>query len=213
VIVEVRLRGVTKTYGAATALRGVTLDIASGLTVVEGPNGSGKSTLLGVIGQVTRPTKGTIEYLPVRHGSAARAELGWLSHDSLCYGDLTGKQSVLLAARLAGVMPDQAWEVARERFELGSFAERKLRTNSRGQRQRVALARALSSRPSVLLLDEPTTGLDKRSTERLVHVVAEELKHDLVIVLVTHEPETFRDLRSSKVVLDGGRATLTSCFT
>ena len=207
-IASIHLRGVTKRFGPTTALRGVTLEIGRGLTLIEGPNGSGKSTLLGVIGQVIRPTSGSIEYAPFATGAEARGEMGWLSHDSLCYGDLTGKQSVCFAARVAGFDAEAAWTRAVERFDLGGFAERKLRTNSRGQRQRIALARALASQPSVVLLDEPTTGLDRRSTERLVALLKEELERDAIVVLVTHEPVLFGDLPTSRIVVEAGRANV-----
>ncbi len=186
----VELRAVSKTYGAVRALIGVSLRFEPGLvSVVEGANGSGKSTLLALVGTLARPTSGSVD-----HGTLGatreevRASLGWVGHDSLCYADLTGRENVELAARLHGRDPEQAFAEAAERFDLGAFAGRAVRTYSRGQRQRVALARALVHGPSLILLDEPTTGLDASSIDRLVRLVHEEAGRGAIVVVVTHDP-------------------------
>ena len=80
-----------------------------------------------------------------------------------------------------------------------------MRTCSRGQRQRVALARALSTLPALVLLDEPTAGLDKGGVSRLVRVVEEEVARGAAVAVVSHEPEVFRDLAKARVVLERGR--------
>jgi len=207
VISEIRVTGVTKRYGPTLALRGLSLSIGAGLTVIEGPNGSGKSTLLGVIGQTIRPSSGRVAYSPEKDPVEARAEFGWVSHDSLCYGDLSGKANVELAARSHGLDPHSSWEAAVERFELGAFATRKTRTNSRGQKQRVALARALVHAPSVVLLDEPTAGLDVQGVTRLVRIVEQEVDRGAIVVLVTHDPAAFAKLGGTAIRLASGRLT------
>jgi heme exporter protein A len=203
----VSVRSVVKTFGPTVALRGVDADFEAGkLTLIEGPNGSGKTTLLRIVGTLLRPTSGTVEYAPLgRASSRVRAEIGWLSHEANAYAELSGRENIELAARLQGLEVGEAWREAQERFALGRFAERPLRTNSRGQRQRVALARALVHRPSVVLLDEPTTGLDKASVARLVEVVAGELDRDCVVVVVSHEPRLFADQAALCLSLERGR--------
>lgn len=205
------VRGVRlgKRYGVTTALRGVDVELRPGrLTRIEGANGSGKSTLLGLLGWSSAPSSGEVEY--VTEGSTltaaeARSSLGWVSHETLAYGDLSGRANVELASRLRGLDPVSAWNEVAERFELGSFADRPLRTNSRGQRQRVALARALVHRPSVILLDEPTTGLDGAGVARLVQVVTEEVDRGAIVAVVTHEPAVFEALGGDRIVLERGR--------
>jgi heme exporter protein A len=194
-------------YGATAALRGVDATFGAGvITLIEGANGSGKSTLLGIIGTVIKATSGTVVYEPLGGDAAAvRATVGWLSHETLAYPDLTGRRNIELAARVHGLAPGEAWERARARFELGTFAERPLRTCSRGQRQRIALARALVHEPSLVLLDEPTTGLDKAGVGRLLDVIDEEVKRGAVVVVVSHEPDVFRGRISARVVLERGR--------
>jgi heme exporter protein A len=205
-IERVVARGIVKTFGPTVALRGVDVTLLAGrVTLIEGANGSGKSTLLGILGTVVRPTSGEILYEPLGDQAAVRAQIGWLSHETLAYRDLTGRQNIELAARLQGLDGKSAWELARERFELGAFAERPLRTNSRGQRQRVALARALVHEPSLILLDEPTTGLDRAGIARLRTVLDQELARGAALAVVTHEPAIFEGYDSVRVVLERGR--------
>jgi heme exporter protein A len=204
---RIELRGVTKTYGPVRALVGVTASFEAGrVSMVLGPNGSGKSTLLSIVGTLTRPTSGKVS-----HGSLGRTReqvrtvLGWVGHESLCYGDLTGRENIELAARLHGLEPHPAFEAARARFELGAFADRPFRTYSRGQRQRVALARALVHSPRLLLLDEPTTGLDAKSVDSLREVVRAEAARGAVVVVITHDEGFAKAAGDVRVVLDRGR--------
>lgn len=201
------LENITKTYGPVRALVGVSCAFATGsLTTLRGPNGSGKSTLLTIIGTMTRPTSGRID-----HGDLGpaiqdvRASLGWVGHESLCYPDLTGRQNIELAASLHGCDPARAFAISADRFELHVFANRPVRTYSRGQRQRVALARALVQSPRLLLLDEPTTGLDAPATERLGRVLQEETRRGATVVLSTHDDAFAATLGGELVTLQRGR--------
>lgn len=204
---RVEFKGVVKTFGATAALRGVAGELEQGaLTLIEGANGSGKSTLLKIVGTILAPTAGSVHYVPVGdERERVRAQIGWVSHESLAYADLSGRANVELAAAFHGIAAAKAWEMARERFDLGRFAERPLRTNSRGQCQRVALARALIHEPSVVLLDEPTTGLDRGGVARLVEIVATEVKRGRVVAVVSHEPEIFGALNPRRIVLERGK--------
>jgi heme exporter protein A len=199
-------RKLVKSFGASVALRGVDVEIdRAKLTLIEGANGSGKSTLLGVLGGTVRPTSGTVTYDPFDSIEESRHLVGWVSHETITYPDLTGRQNVELAARLHGIDVTEAWSRAQERFELGAFALRAMRTCSRGQRQRVALARALLHEPSLLLLDEPTTGLDQEGVARLLDVIDEERARGAAVAVVSHEPALFRGRADHTVRLERGR--------
>lgn len=205
-VTSVVLSGVTKRFGATMALRGVDAVFSAGeVAVVIGPNGSGKSTLLGAIAKTLQPTAGTVEYLPLTDEMAVRGEIGLLSHDTLAYADLSGRANIEIAGEIQGMTGSDAWERAKVAFELGSFAERPVRTNSRGQRQRIALARALVHEPSVVLLDEPTTGLDATGVERLLRVVGNCQARGAVVIVVTHDAEVFSDDCASVWKMDRGK--------
>jgi heme exporter protein A len=204
----VELVRVSKTYGPVRALTGVDARFELGtVTAVLGANGSGKSTLLSLVATLARPTSGV-----VTHGSLGRTReevrrvLGWVGHESLCYGDLTGRENLRFAGRLYGLEGDAAVERVAKRFELGgAYFDRPFRTYSRGQRQRVALARALLHEPMLVLLDEPTTGLDASGCAHLTEVVKEEASRGAVVVVVTHDESFARAVATQEVRLERGR--------
>jgi ABC-type multidrug transport system ATPase subunit len=206
---RVEVRGVTRLFGSTVALRGVSARFEAGaVTFLEGPNGAGKSTLLAVIGTFLQPSSGSVEF--VRIGSdaeARRRHIGWVSHDSHCYRELTARQNVQFAARLHGVDATEGWRRAAERVGALGLAERTFGTLSRGQQQRVALARALVHSPSVLLLDEPWSGLDVSSAERLEQVLREEQERGAVVIVVSHSPALAERLASKRIRLERGRVS------
>jgi heme exporter protein A len=207
VALRVEIRSVTKTYGPVRALVGVSAAFDGGLvTVVRGANGSGKSTLLAIVGTLSLPTSGEVDHGDLgRRREDVRASLGWVGHDSLCYPDLSGRENIELAARLHGCDVASAFARAAERFDIAGFAGRSVRTYSRGQRQRVALARALVHEPLLLLLDEPTTGLDPGSADKLIEIVKQEAARGAVVVVVTHDLAFADALGADVVALERGR--------
>ncbi|HKQ70193.1 MAG TPA: ABC transporter ATP-binding protein [Polyangiaceae bacterium] len=208
-IERVVVKGVTKSFGTIVALRGVDAIFSAGEIVsLEGHNGSGKSTLLGILGTVIQPTGGTVRYgLPENDPSTARirSEIGWVSHESHCYPDLSPAANVRLAASLYGVDADAAWRRAAARFGMDAFAAAPVRQLSRGQRQRVALARAVVHEPSLLLLDEPTTGLDPEGTDRLLGAVKEEAARGCIVIFVTHDGPIAARVATRRLWMERGR--------
>lgn len=206
-IERIEVRSVTRLFGATPALRGVTTEFDSGeLVFLEGPNGAGKSTLLAILGTVLSPTSGTVDYLPVGGDrQLAREHIGWVAHESHCYRELTGRQNVELAAELRGIPPSEAWARVAARVRAESFADRSVSTLSRGQRQRIALARALVHQPSILLLDEPWTGLDDATSKELERIILEERDRGAIIIVVNHTPGLGERLGARTVRIDRGR--------
>jgi heme exporter protein A len=204
----VHARGLVKMFGPTRALSGVDLTLEAGVvTVIEGPNGAGKSTLLELLSLLSRPTRGSLlfgAHDAWRLRGELRASLGVLSHAAMVYPDLSGRENLALFAAMYGV--DRARvEALGARFEASTFWQRPVRTYSRGQLQRIALARALCHAPRLILLDEPSTGLDVRATEQLVSVVRAERERGAIIALVTHDPALSRELADKRVRIVRGR--------
>jgi heme exporter protein A len=199
--------GVSRLFGPTVALRGVDVTFEPGsVTLLEGPNGAGKSTLLAVVGTLLRPSRGRVVYEPLGEDrDEIRAHLGWVAHDAQCYRELTGRENVELGARLHGVDPESGWRAVAERVGAGEFGARRFGTLSRGQRQRIALARALVHRPSVLLLDEPWSGLDAASAAQLEDVVREERDRGAIIVIVSHDASLVERVGGRRIRLERGR--------
>ena len=206
-----RAVGVSKVLGSARVLRSVDATFgSSGVQVLEGPNGSGKSTLLSVLGGRLRATSGRAllqrgESL-LAEGPALRRMVGWLGHELGLYGDLDAFANVALHARLRGLDGEAAWSSVSGVLAIEPLRARRVRDLSRGQRQRVALGRALVGSPSVLLLDEPSTGLDSSSVERLAGVLRSlNDGFGTVVLAVTHDPAFADALGGKRWFLRDGR--------
>ena len=128
-----------------------------------------------------------------------------LAHDAMLYPDLSGAENLALYASLYGVNDASRIPALRERFAIGAFGERPVRTYSRGQVQRVALCRALLHAPPLLLLDEPTNGLDRASVDLLVAVLREERDAGVLAVMVTHDEEFATRVADRRLRLRRGR--------
>lgn len=207
---EVQVEKLTRVYGATRALAGVTLTFRAGeVCSVEGGNGAGKSTLLLVLATLVRPTAGRViygEYELPEDREEVRAAIGLVGHEAMVYPDLTARESLTLMATLHDLPSAEARiEEALKGVGLTEFADRPARTYSRGQLQRLALARAELHDPSLLLFDEPTTGLDANATERLVKAVMAARERGRVVVVVTHDRPFAERVADVRVTLERGK--------
>jgi len=213
VIPAIAAQGLEKRFGRVHALRGVDLALERGRTLaVLGPNGAGKSTLLRLLAGLARPSAGTLvvgDAGSARASSAerrrARAAVGYLGHATLLYPDLTARENLLFAARLHGVSEAQARaDALLEQQGLLGVADRLTRSFSRGMAQRLAIARGLVHDPSILLLDEPFTGLDPSAAEALERQLRQLRDQGRTLVLVTHELARACALADAAIVLSRG---------
>jgi ABC-type multidrug transport system ATPase subunit len=206
---RIEVKDLVKVYGPTRALAGVQLELAAGqIIAIEGANGSGKSTLLSVLSLLTRPTRGELRFGPYdpQRRPGLRACIGLVAHAAMVYPDLNGRENLELIASLYGYPRDAPILAAlEERFELGRFMQRPARTYSRGQLQRLSLARALVHQPRLLLLDEPSTGLDRRGVERLVEAMRKERERGAIVVLVTHDAALAAETADRRLLLERGR--------
>lgn len=196
-------------YGRRVALRDFTATIGVGLTGILGPNGAGKSTLMSIVATLRRPQKGlvTINDIPVENWEQARRSLGYLPQRFDLMGTATVRENLEYAAWARGVAPRgcaRAAALAAERTGLGNHLSARVRRLSGGFRQRVGLACAIVHEPKVLLLDEPTVGIDPVQRVDLRTLIAD-LAREAAVVTTTHVIEDVALVGSHVIVINEGR--------
>jgi len=205
--IGLRFENVDKRYGGLYALRRVSLEIAPGECVAfAGRNGSGKTTLLRVAAQLVRPSAGKLTFSPAQTAMCpATKNTGFVAHATMVYDELTAEENLLLFAKLLEI-PEPAKRVESLLRDVGLFERRDslVRTFSRGMRQRVAIARALLHDPSVLLLDEPSTGLDPQGVTWLAETLWRLHGAGSTILMSLHGESEISALATRGIRLDAG---------
>ncbi|MET0715933.1 MAG: ATP-binding cassette domain-containing protein [Mycetocola sp.] len=201
-----------KTYGDKIVLDGVDLSVAAGtVTALLGPNGAGKTTTVHILSTLVRPDSGTAFVNGcdvVREPDGVRAAIGLTGQFSAVDALLTGEENLLLMARLRHLGPKRSQaRVAEllEQFDLVESARKPLATYSGGMRRRLDLAMTLVATPSVIFLDEPTTGLDPRSRHTMWDIVRDLVAQGTTVLLTTQHLDEADALAHRIAVLDGGR--------
>ncbi|WP_369245485.1 ATP-binding cassette domain-containing protein [Streptomyces sp. R41] len=206
--------GLVKRFGDVHALRGLDLAVAEGTVCgVLGPNGAGKTTTVRLLTTLLRPDAGSARVAGhdlVREAAAVRRSIGVTGQYASIDGDLTGRQNLRLFAKLHR-MKDAGARAAEllDRFGLAEAADRPASTYSGGMRRRLDLAASLIRRPSVLFLDEPTTGLDPASRNQIWAAVRALKGEGTTVLLTTQYLEEADQLADDIVLVDRGRATHT----
>ena len=214
----VRLQGdgVEKRFGRIVALRGIGFTIEPGESIsILGANGAGKSTLLRILAGLSRPSAGLLKAQTVGADTELsrdelRGAVGYVGHQTLVYGELSARENLDFAARLHGRTPSRE-QIDRvlEGVALLDVADRRAGTFSRGMAQRLSIARAIIHEPTILLLDEPFTGLDETSAGRLSSQLATLREGGRSIVLVTHDPRRAVELSDRALILHRGEIRAT----
>ena len=211
------LRGITRTFGAFTALYDVTLTLPPGRVGLLGPNGAGKSTLLKVLMGLVPPTAGTGRVFDQELGGdrdstgnwRLRRLIGFMPEADALVPGLTGIEYVGLAGELYGMPRREALRRAHEVLSYLGLEEaryRRVEEYSLGMKQRVKLAQALVHDPPVLLLDEPTSGLDPAGRDAMLRLVRElGTEHEKSVILSTHLLADVEAVCERVVILAGGR--------
>jgi heme exporter protein A len=210
-LATVTLTGISKLFGRQRALSGVSLELRAGrMTVVIGPNGAGKSTLIGILSTLMRPSAGRVVMGGLREPREVRAAIGLLAHDALVYPELTAVENLRFYGRLYDVerLEERSAALLDEVGLDAAARARPARTYSRGMLQRLSLARALLPSPSLLLLDEPFTGLDRAGQAALATALARAKAEGRIVLVVSHDLEAVGGLADHVVALKNGRVVL-----
>ena len=202
-----------KTYSnGVQALKGVSLDLLPGVFGLLGPNGSGKTTLMKIIATLLEPDSGTIEMNGadlLSRKDQTRRMLGYLPQDFGLYPTLTAWQMLDYFAKLKGVNDKKERrslvDALLEKVNLSAERNRRLGGFSGGMRQRVGIAQALIGSPELLIVDEPTAGLDPEERSRLHNLLAESARENTVVLLSTHIVSDVSNLCNHFAVIRGGQ--------
>ncbi|MGW4678587.1 ABC transporter ATP-binding protein [Micromonospora taraxaci] len=208
----IQARGLVKRFGDFTAVDGIDVEVRSGEAFgFLGPNGAGKSSTMRMVGCISPPSAGELRILdldPVADGPAIRARLGVCPQLDNLDPELTVRENLTVYARYFGISRRAARERAAELLDFVQLTERadsKVEPLSGGMKRRLTIARALVNDPEIVLLDEPTTGLDPQAR----HLVWERLfrlkQQGVTLVLTTHYMDEAEQLCDRLVVMDGGR--------
>jgi ABC-2 type transport system ATP-binding protein len=207
---ELLIDNLGKRYGQHWALRQLSMRCEPGLLGLVGPNGAGKTTLMRMIATLLDPTEGTISWngQDIRtHGEALREVLGYLPQEFGIYREFSGRQFLRYLAAMKGLprrLAEQRVDAVLEIVAMEQAADRNLATYSGGMKQRIGIAQALLNDPELLIVDEPTAGLDPAERVKFRTLLAS-LTSNRVIILSTHIISDVEAVANRLVILQEGR--------
>lgn len=203
-------QGLVKQFGHFQALRGVDLSLPKGeFLVLFGPNGAGKTTLIRILAGLSKPSAGRVFLDGIdmaQEPGEVRRRIGVISHQTYLYDDLTAEENLRFFGKMFDV-PNLDERIAEVLAQVGlaNRARDRVRTFSRGMQQRVSIARAVLHRPSILLLDEPDTGLDERAAGLMHDAIVGLEGEGRTIIMTTHHFERGLAMATRVAILNEGR--------
>src|SRR3984957_2173550 len=208
----IEAHGLRKRFGSTVALDGLDLEVAAGAILgVLGPNGAGKTTAVRILTTLSLPDTGSARVAGFdvgREAASVRHSSGVTAQDATLDEILSGRENLVMIGRLSGLRRSEAKARAKEllgQFDLTDTADRILKGYSGGMRRRLDLAAGLVTRPPVLFLDEPTTGLDPTSRVRMWDVIRGLVADGVTLLLTTQYLDEADELADRIVVIDHGR--------
>jgi len=215
-VVELKVNNISKTYSnGVRALRDVSLEIPTGMFGLIGPNGSGKSTLMRTIATLQEPDGGSIRFGPIdvlRDKEAVRRRLGYLPQDFGVYPSVTALTLLTHLATLKGIVHPRerksAVEALLKRTNLWDVRKKRLGGYSGGMKQRFGVAQALLGNPQLIIVDEPTAGLDPEERNRFLNLLSE-IGETVVVILSTHIVDDVSEVCTNMAIIREGRVLRT----
>jgi ABC-2 type transport system ATP-binding protein len=218
--VVISAQQLTKRYGASLAVDHIDLEVGAGEIVgILGPNGSGKTTTILMLLGLTEPTSGRAEvagYDPLREPLQVKRRVGYLPDQIGFYDGLSARDNLAYTGRLAGLSRrdiDERFTAAIDRVGLGEVARARVATFSQGMRQRLGLAEILMKRPSVAILDEPTTALDPHSTQEFLGMIRALKTEGTAVLLSSHHLDQVQSVCDRVALFNRGRIALAGTVT
>jgi heme exporter protein A len=205
----IEVRKLVKTFGHKAVLRGLEFQVEPGeFVALVGPNGAGKTTFLRILASLSKPSMGEVWVAGYRlpaQAAAVRRQLGVVSHQPLLYGDLTAEENLLFYGRMYGVLDlKQRVEAVLEIIGLRARRRDLVRQFSRGMQQRLAIGRGILHDPTILLFDEPHTGLDQEAAVMLDELLLEVGSRGRTVVMTSHDLARAAKLASRIDILSKG---------
>jgi ABC-2 type transport system ATP-binding protein len=218
--VVIRAEGLTKRYGATVAVDHIDIEVRAGEIVgILGPNGSGKTTTILMLIGLTEPSGGRAEvagFDPLREPLEVKRRVGYLPDQIGFYDALSARDNLTYTARLAGLPRDEIdarFDAALERVGLGEVGRARVGTFSQGMRQRLGLAEILMKRPSIAILDEPTTALDPHSTQEFLAMIRGLKTDGTAVLLSSHHLDQVQSVCDRVALFNRGRIALAGTVT
>jgi ABC-2 type transport system ATP-binding protein len=218
--IVIRAEGLTKRYGKIVAVDHIDFDVEAGEIVgILGPNGSGKTTTILMLLGLTEPTEGRAVvsgFDPLRQPLEVKRRVGYLPDQIGFYDGLSARDNLVYTARLAGLSREQIDErfaAAIERVGLEHAARARVSTFSHGMRQRLGLAEILMKRPSVAILDEPTTALDPHSTQEFLGMIRSLKSDGTAVLLSSHHLDQVQSVCDRVALFNHGKIALSGTVT
>ena len=207
---ELRIEELTKSYGKKKALQGVSATLSGGIYGLLGPNGAGKSTMMKILTENLHADSGRVlvDGIPTETlGEKYRQLLGYMPQQQGLYPHFTARRFLYYLAALKGIPREQATkEIERvaERVNMAAVLDKRLGTFSGGMKQRILIAQAILGNPKILILDEPTAGLDPKERIRIRNLISQ-ISMDRIVILATHVVSDIEFIAKEILLLKDGR--------
>jgi ABC-2 type transport system ATP-binding protein len=201
-----------KDFGAVHAVNGVDLEVAQGeILSLLGPNGAGKSTIISILSGILRPTKGEVKvmgYSVIKEPDKAKASLGVVPQDIALYEDLSARENLNFWGRMYGIRGQQLKQRVNEVLEMVELSDRqkhRVGTYSGGMKRRINIAVALLHKPDLVIMDEPTVGIDPQSRRKILESVKMLNREGMTVLYTTHYMEEAQELSDHIAIMDHGK--------